>query len=216
MVSAKEVKRQALNALGSHWDSRLELISLALRGGSKSFDKVIAMIDEMVALLGKEQTSDDEKKAYCLKSLDTAEDEKKVLEQQEADLDKAMEEAKNMIATLADEIEALEDGIKQLDKDVVEATETREQENKLYVKTMAEDNAAKELIGIAKNRLAKFYTPKLYKAAPKLELTAEERVSVNMGGTMAPTAPPGGIAGTGVVFAEVKEHTREFDNVAPA
>merc|ERR1719161_639801 len=81
---------------------------------------------------------------------------------------------------------------------------------------MAADNAAKELIGIAKNRLAKFYTPKLYKAAPKIELTAEERVSVNMGGTLAPTAPPGGIAGTGVVFAEVKEHTREFDNVAPA
>merc|ERR1719377_208972 len=133
------------------------------------------MIDKMVVLLGEEQKSDDEKKAYCLAALDKAEDEKKALDQQEEDLDKAMEEAKNMIATLADEIEALEDGIKQLDKDVVEATETREQENKLYVKTMAADNAAKELIGIAKNRLAKFYTPKLYKAAPKLELTAEER-----------------------------------------
>merc|ERR1719217_1867013 len=115
-----------------------------------------------------------------------------------------MEDAKNMIATLADEISALEAAIKQLDKDVVEATETRESENKLYVETMAADNAAKELIGIAKNRLAKFYTPKLYKAPPKRELTAEERVSVNMGGTMAPTAPPGGISGTGVtVFAQI-------------
>merc|ERR550537_311354 len=112
-----------------------------------------------------------------------------------------------MIATLKDEIDALYAAIKQLDKDVVEATETREQENKLYVKTMAEDNAAKELIGIAKNRLAKFYTPKLYKAPPKLELTAEERVSVNMGGTLAPTAPPGCIAGTGVALAEVGAHS---------
>merc|ERR1719498_2006545 len=105
-----------------------------------------------------------------------------------------MEDAKSMIDTLADEIEALEDGIKKLDKDVAEATATREAENKHYVETMAADNAAKELIGVAKNRLAKFYTPKLYKAPPKRELTAEERVSVNMGGTMAPTAPPGGIA----------------------
>jgi len=216
LVSSKAVKSNALKALGTHRDSRIELISLALRDNSKSFDKVIAMIDEMVKILGEEQVSDDDKKAYCLKALDTAEDEKKGLEWQEEDLDKAMEDAKNMIATLKDEIEALTDAIKQLDKDVVEATETREKEHKFYVETMAADNAAKELIGIAKNRLAKFYTPKLYKAAPKIELTAEERVSVNMGGTLAPTAPPGGIAGTGVVFAEVKEHTREFDNVAPA
>merc|ERR1719262_525192 len=128
------------------------------------------MIDEMVKILGEEQVSDDEKKAYCLASLDKAEDEKKGLEWQEEDLDKAMEDAKNMIATLKDEIEALEDAIKQLDKDVVEATETREKEHKFYVETMAADNAAKELIGIAKNRLAKFYTPKLYKAPPKREL----------------------------------------------
>merc|ERR1719272_844357 len=45
----------------------------------------------------------------------------------------------------------------------------------------------------------KFYNPKMYKAAPKRELTEEERVTLNMGGTLAPTAAPGGIAGTGVV-----------------
>merc|ERR1719506_2485328 len=38
----------------------------------------------------------------------------------------------------------------------------------------------------------------MYKAAPKRELTEEERVTLNMGGTLAPTAAPGGIAGTGV------------------
>merc|ERR1719247_1146524 len=44
----------------------------------------------------------------------------------------------------------------------------------------------------------KFYNPKLYKAPPKRELSEEERIAVNMGGTLAPTAAPGGIAGTGV------------------
>merc|ERR1719231_1892095 len=44
----------------------------------------------------------------------------------------------------------------------------------------------------------KFYNPKLYKAPPKRELSAEDRITVNMGRTLAPTQPPGGIAGTGV------------------
>merc|ERR1719231_418165 len=49
----------------------------------------------------------------------------------------------------------------------------------------------------------KFYNPKLYKAPPKRELSEEERITVNMGGTLAPTAAPGGIAGTGIGFAQV-------------
>jgi len=52
--------------------------------------------------------------------------------------------------------------------------------------------------------LNKFYNPKMYKAAPKRELTEEERVTLNMGGTLAPTAAPGGIAGTGVEAALVQ------------
>jgi len=51
---------------------------------------------------------------------------------------------------------------------------------------------------LQKNRLNKFYNPKLYKPPPKRELSEEDRITVNMGGTLAPTAAPGGIAGTGV------------------
>merc|ERR1719420_916538 len=46
--------------------------------------------------------------------------------------------------------------------------------------------------------MQKFYNPKLYKPPPKRELTEEERITLNMGGTLAPTNPPGGIAGTGI------------------
>merc|ERR1719161_2770857 len=49
----------------------------------------------------------------------------------------------------------------------------------------------------------KFYNPKLYKPPPKRELTEEERITLNMGGTLAPTNPPGGIAGTGVGLEQV-------------
>merc|ERR550537_1771976 len=70
---------------------------------------------------------------------------------------------------------------------------------------MASNTAAKELIGFAKNRMMKFYNPKLYKPPPKRELTEEERITLNMGGTLAPTNPPGGIAGTGVGLVQQKD-----------
>merc|ERR1719440_1706842 len=72
---------------------------------------------------------------------------------------------------------------------------------------MASDSAAKELLGFAKNRLNKFYNPKLYKPPPNRELTEEQRITVNMGGTLAPTAAPAGIAGTGITaLADISEH----------
>merc|ERR1719161_2186737 len=85
---------------------------------------------------------------------------------------------------------ALEEGIKALDKSVAEATEQRKEENAEYTELMASDGAAKEILGFAKNRLNKFYNPKLYKAPPKRKLSEEERITVNMGGTLAPTAAP--------------------------
>merc|ERR1719191_1390489 len=198
-TTRQAVKSRALVALKeSKGDFRLNLIALALKGKKVSFDKVLGMIDDMVALLKKEQVDDDDKKAYCEDLIDKTEDKVKELELHVSDLAKAVADAKESIATLASEIEALEDGIKKLDKQVEEATDQRKEEHADNTETVANDNAAKELIEIAKNRLNKFYNPKLYKAPPKRELSEEERITVNMGGTLAPTAAPGGIAGTGV------------------
>jgi len=142
-------------------DPCLDLITLALRGKKVSFEKVLAMIDEMVALLGKEQTDDDAKKAFCESELDKTEDELKVLEQTVADLEKGIEEAQSGIATLAEEIAGLTEGIKELDKSVAEATENRKTEHEEYSKTLAADTAAKEIIKMATKRLNQFYNPKL-------------------------------------------------------
>merc|ERR1711920_882662 len=96
------------------------------------------------------------------------------------------------------EIASLKKGIKDLDKSVAEATEQRKAENVDFKDLMASDSAAKELLAFAKNRLNKFYNPKLYKAPPKRELSDEDRATLAAGGTLAPTAAPGGIAGSGV------------------
>jgi len=98
----------------------------------------------------------------------------------------------------------------------VEATEQRKAEHDDYTQVIADDSAAKELLGLAKNRLNKFYSPKLYKPPPKRDLSEEERITVNMGGTLAPTAAPGGIAGTGVTaFADVAAHVQQSKDAPP-
>merc|ERR1712066_1145522 len=108
------------------------------------------------------------------------------------------------IATLKDEIAALTAGIAALDKSVAEATELRKTEHADYETLMTDDTNAREVLLWAKNRLNKFYSPKMYKAPAARQLTEEESVTVSMGGSLAPTPAPGGIAGTGIgAFVEV-------------
>merc|ERR1719335_65068 len=163
----------------------LDFIALSLRGKKVGFEKVIALMDEMVVVLKKEQVDDDNKKEYCMKELDLADDKKKGLERAISDNEKAIAEIEDGITTVTEEIKALEEGIAALDKSVAEATQQRKEENSDYTELMAQNTAAKELILFAKNRMQKFYNPKLYKPPPKRELTEEERITLNMGGTLA-------------------------------
>merc|ERR1719174_1973989 len=213
--NAEKTRKQAISLLSSHKGYHLDLISMALRGKKVSFDKVIKMIDDMVALLGKEQADDDSKKEMCEMQIDKAEDDMKVLDTSISDLEKSIAEGKESIATLADEIAALTEGLKELDKDVAEQMDMRKEEHEDYVTTMAANTAAKELIEFAKNRMNKFYNPGQYKAPPKRKLSEEERITVNNGGTLAPTEAPGGIAGTGIGFMQVSAHKQLADGAPP-
>merc|ERR1719482_1073620 len=200
--TANEVRHHALSlikdAQKKSGAGSLSLIAFALSGKKMNFDKVIKMIDDMVAVLKKEQVADDDKKEYCEVQFDTTEDKIKESERTISQLESKIADTEEGIKTVSDEIQALKDGIFALDKSVVEATDQRKEENAEYTNLMASNTAAVELIGFAKNRLNKFYNPKMYKAPPKRELTEEERITLNMGGTLEPTAPPGGIAGTGI------------------
>jgi len=221
-VSQRQLREKALEMIqatrkrkGLKKGLALDFIALALRGQKVGFEKVIKLMDEMVVTLKKEQVDDDNKKEYCTIELDLADDKKKELERGVSDSEKAIAEVEEGISTVTEEIEALEAGIAALDKSVAEATEQRKEENAEYTELMAGNTAAKELILFAKNRMQKFYNPKLYKPPPKRELTEEERITLNMGGTLAPTNPPGGIAGTGVSFVQVHDDTTSTKKAAP-
>merc|ERR1712048_376920 len=216
-VDAATLRNHALASLqqDEKKDIRLDFIGLALRGKKIGFEKIIKMIDDMVATLKKEQLDDDHKKEYCIGQLDLSDDKKKSTERASSYAENAIDSAEQGIATLTEEIAALEAGIRALDKSVMEATEQRKQEHKEYNDLMASNTAAKELLMFAKNRLNKFYNPKLYKPPPKRELSAEDHITTGLTGTEPPTEAPGGIADTGisVSFAQVNKHLQ--DKVAP-
>merc|ERR550537_2092160 len=199
VTDPKELKDDALEQLASVKDqSKLGFIELALMGKKVSFDKVIKMMDDMVVLLKEEQKDDEAQKEWCETEFETSEDKEVDLKHKLGGLTK-----------LTDEIKALEDGIVALDKSVAEATETRKEEHDEFVQTAAQNNAAVQLLGVAENRLNKFYNPSVYKAPQRRELTEEERIYVNSGGADPRDAEEAavsgtGIAGTGVtVFAQV-------------
>jgi len=168
-VSNKASIKHALalleTARGNKKDDRqkIDFIMLALRGKTEGFEKVIKLIDNMVKLLGEEQADDDNKKEYCLMQFDFTDDKKKELERSVGKLETAIEDAKEGIASLTTDIQGLNDGIVALDKSVAEATEQRKEENDDYKTLIQSDSAAKDILAFAKNRLNKFYNPKLYK-----------------------------------------------------
>jgi septal ring factor EnvC (AmiA/AmiB activator) len=183
---------------------QLALIQFALKAKAVDFSKILAQIDGMVKVLGEEQKTDDETKAFCDKEISAKDAEQADTEEAIAQSTAAIEEMTEESATLASEIASLQKEIKDLDKAVAEATEQRKTEHAEFLQFQTENNAAVQLIEKAKNALNKFYRPNLHKEAPKRELTDEEKILAASGRSdMIATAAP--------VFAQVQS----TDDVAP-
>jgi len=192
---------------GAH-QSQLALIEFSLKSKKVDFSKVLAMIDGMVIVLGKEQEDDDSQKDFCDKDLAKSEKEKADTETAIATSDAAIEEMSASSASLAEEIANLQAEVKALDKAVAEATEERKEDHGAFLTFQTENNAAVQLIEKAKNKLYKFYRPNLHKEAPKRELTDEEKLLAASGASdMIATDAPVMIAGTTqtVLFVQLKD-----------
>jgi len=144
----------------------LHTMLLMLKSHNAGFETVVKMIDGMLANNAKEQQDDDEKRDFCNAELLKTEDHETALKGTISDLSADLEEKEDAVATLASEIKALQQGINDLDKSVVEATEQRKDEHAEFLSTAAANQAALELIKMATNRMNKFYQPSLYKAPP--------------------------------------------------
>jgi len=201
-VSGAAVRSRALNLLqkaraANPKQTRLNFLVLALRGKKVGFEKVISMIDAMVSSLKKEQTDDSEKKEYCEMTIDSTEDKIKELGHAASDTETAIASAEEKIAALTVEITEAEKSISALDASVSAATDMRKAENEDYKALVQADSAAKELLLFAKNRLNKFYNPKLYNPPAKKELSEMGSIARDMS------------------FVQISEHAHRRSGVEP-
>jgi len=174
MVSAIKTENPAVSLLQ-------HTIMSSLKAKKVDFSKVLKMIDDMVALLNKEQSDDESHRDWCNTEFDTSDDEKKAAEAKAAGLESTISDVRDGIAALKDEIAELQAKIAALDKTVAEAGAQRENEHADFVASSQLSKAATQLIFKAKNRLQKFYNPQLYVAPKERQLTREEQILTGAG-----------------------------------
>jgi len=144
-------------------------LRLASKGKVQKFDEIKKMIDDMVALLGKEQKDDDKQKDFCRDEFDRTADEETAAKEKVAAITAAIEEATDALAQVTEEIATTQQEIKDLDRSVAQATEQRKEEHEEYTNAAQMSQAALQLVDKAKNRMKKFYQPALLQetAAPQ-------------------------------------------------
>merc|ERR1719428_1409680 len=180
-------KAQALisQASSSNTVSGLGLMFFTLRSkmrlaensqGAVDFTEIFKVIDEMIAILTKDNKDDATQKDLCIAELTKTEAEKAATDDKLNSLAAQISEVTDGIATVAEKITSLGESIATTNKDVAEATEERKKEHELFGSDLSANEVAVALIGKAKNRLQKFYNPTLYKAPPKKEMTMEEKI----------------------------------------
>lgn len=156
-----EARQALLKTPGVPHDPRLNLISMSMRGKKVNFDKVIAMVDKMIRILGQEQNNDDQKKTYCTQEFRDAEDHKARLADSIADHVKTIANSEALVATMLEDIKKIAAGIRALNAAVADATKQRRAQNTAFTEELAANTAAIEILEVAKDRLNHFYNPKL-------------------------------------------------------
>merc|ERR1719160_1585111 len=185
-LASKTQKAQAIIAAAAGKTSNTQLkillytlnsqVRISSKGKSRGLESVIKMIDDMVVLLGKDQSDDDKSKTFCEDELEKTTDEQTAATEKKAQVEASISEATDAVEELADQIATLEQDIKDLDKAVAQATEQRKEEHEAFTESTQLNEAAMGLVEKAKNRMQKFYNPTLYKAPPKTEDTMEEKI----------------------------------------
>merc|ERR1719217_1794479 len=172
-AAAGKANNAQMNVLLYTLNSHLKMSS---KGKSRGLESVIKMVDDMVILLGKDQTDDEKSKTFCEDELEKTTDEQTAATEKKAQVEAKIAEATDAVSALAEEIATLKQDIKDLDKLVAQATETRKEEHEDFTEATQLNEAAVGLVEKAKNRLQKFYNPTLYKAPPKTEMNMEEKI----------------------------------------
>merc|ERR1719197_2292181 len=100
--------------------------------GAVDFSEIFKMIDEMIAILTKDNKDDAAQKDFCIAELTKTEAEKAATDDKLGALASSIEELTDSIAQTTEQITSLQESVASLDKDVAEATEQRKKEHEEY------------------------------------------------------------------------------------
>lgn len=193
--------------------SKLRVAQSQNAKGAVDFSEITKMIDEMIAILTKDNKDDLTQKDFCIAELTKTEKEKASTDDKLASLASSIEELTDSADQVAEKIKSLQEGVASLDKDVAEATAMRKSEHAEYNENLKLSEIAEQLIGKAKNRLQKFYNPTLYKAPPKTEMTMEEKIIAS--GSSALVQQEAAFDSNDVSFVQIRSLLSRVTKVAP-
>merc|ERR1719301_268385 len=178
----------------------LSTLLLKIRSSPSPFAKVKQMIQDLVARLEEEASSEADQKSWCDDNMAETNSEKAAAQKNIESLNAKMTELKALISQRTEEILTLSQEIADLNKALNEQTELREEDKAENQQTVADATAGKNAVTNALEILNGFYNPSFVqlKQAPAAE--GYERFSAANAGsdgkTVADMAPDaGGVSG---------------------
>lgn len=160
-----KARRKALHALrkargrGSlrHYDPRLDLLAIAMRGGKKGFDSIIKMISDLMDTMHQEQIDDDTKNRWCKTETKMAGVDKDINTKDISKYKMMIAEKEALVEHLKEERDGAAENIEKLDVFVDKETKMRKEEHELFVENIANNLAARKILEMAEEHLTKFY-----------------------------------------------------------
>jgi chromosome segregation ATPase len=152
-TSEQHPDQPALQQLAKH------VASVARQGGhsKKGFEKIMGLVDKMIALLGKEANDDKIKKEMCEVDLARNDDTKATLENNIKSKSAEVANMKDNLGIVVKDMAKIKSDMAELDATVKEATLQRQAENAAFTQMLSETNQAVGILEVAKTRLKEFY-----------------------------------------------------------
>ncbi|CAK9009353.1 unnamed protein product, partial [Durusdinium trenchii] len=103
----------------------------------------------------------DASEEYCNKEFRSVKEKSKTLDSKIKTLTGSVAEKKDAIGKLAEDVVALQSGVKALDESVATATKNRQAEHSEFQESTTSNSAALDLLSMARDRLNKVYNPSM-------------------------------------------------------
>lgn len=169
-VALPEVEPEELSLRQTIADSMRKAMTV----GPEDTKGALGVINQLIAVLSKQQSDEDGKKTYCEKELDVKADEKVDANDDLMQLAADAESKKSTIATLVDEVEEMEDSVVDMAASLKEATVIRKKEKASFQAGSKDRELAVKVLRQAMRVLENFYktsAPPSFMEKPETKLS---------------------------------------------